>query len=421
MNSSSVPAIALPAALREALELAAQDLPRRGEHVRAVLPGQVGHQQHGALVPGDRPQGVEVGLHHEVAVAALPRRHLVAGDGVHVDVDGEQVVAALGPVRDHLVEEVRGGQPLALEAAPPCRRCRAGRCPPRPPRPPSGARRASTDRLPRIAYGSEIGPLRGSLSAGRMMSRPRDAQVVVIGGGVVGAAVARRSRAAGVGDGAARGRGRARAGRQRDQLGHPAHRLRLRPRRARDRADPALRRAPRPGARPPRRPGAPLRGACCDRATTRQARTVAALAESARRNGVAVELARRRLARGAGRGGHRPGRLHAGPAPRRRRRAAPSCAPAPASTRSSAARRGLTLSTARRRAPALRRGRQLRRAARRRGRPPGRRRRASRSTLARASSSSSSRRAASRWSGSCSRCRRGGPRACSCSRPSTAR
>ncbi len=105
-----------PAALGEPGELAAEDLARRGDDVGAVLPGEVGHQHRRALVPGDRAQGVEVGLHHEVAVAALPRRHLVAGDGLHVDVDREQVVAALGAVLDHLVEEVGSGQPLALEA-----------------------------------------------------------------------------------------------------------------------------------------------------------------------------------------------------------------------------------------------------------------------------------------------------------------
>ena len=104
-----------PAALAEPVELATKDLARGGDDVGAVLPAQVRHQQHGALVPGDRAQGVEVGLHHEVAVAAFPRGHLVARDGVHVDVDGEQVVAALGAVLHHVVEEVRGGQPLALQ------------------------------------------------------------------------------------------------------------------------------------------------------------------------------------------------------------------------------------------------------------------------------------------------------------------
>ena len=100
----------VPAALGEPRELAAQDLPRRGDDVRAVLPRDVGHEHHGAGHPGQRAQRVQVGLEHEVAVAARPRRHVVALDGVHVDVDGEQVVAALGAVLGDLLDEVPGGR-----------------------------------------------------------------------------------------------------------------------------------------------------------------------------------------------------------------------------------------------------------------------------------------------------------------------
>src|SRR5690606_31333625 len=53
--------------------------------------------------------------HGEVAVARLPGGHGVAVDGVHVGVDGEQVVAALAAVPEHLVEEEARGEPLALE------------------------------------------------------------------------------------------------------------------------------------------------------------------------------------------------------------------------------------------------------------------------------------------------------------------
>ena len=53
----------------------------------------------------------------EVAVAPFPRRELVALDRGHVDVDAEQVVARLGAVGRHLVEEVRGAAALALESA----------------------------------------------------------------------------------------------------------------------------------------------------------------------------------------------------------------------------------------------------------------------------------------------------------------
>ena len=68
-------------------------------------------------LPRERPQRVEVGLHLEVAVAALPRRHRVAVDRVHLDVDGEQVVAGLGAVLERPRRGSGRGQPLALQAA----------------------------------------------------------------------------------------------------------------------------------------------------------------------------------------------------------------------------------------------------------------------------------------------------------------
>ena len=64
---------------------------------------------------GTRRRVVEVGVHGEVAVAAVPGGHRVAVDGVHLGVDGEEVVAALGAVLEDLVEEEAGGEPLALE------------------------------------------------------------------------------------------------------------------------------------------------------------------------------------------------------------------------------------------------------------------------------------------------------------------
>jgi hypothetical protein len=83
----------------------------------AVAPVQVGHAQRRAGVPRDHAQRVEVRLHLEVAVATLPRGHRVAGDRVHLDVDGEQVVARLGAVGDDVLDEVVRVEPLALEAA----------------------------------------------------------------------------------------------------------------------------------------------------------------------------------------------------------------------------------------------------------------------------------------------------------------
>ena len=53
----------------------------------------------------------------EVAVSLLPVGHLVAGDRIHLHVEREQVVAALDPVVDDLVEEVGDVDPLADEPA----------------------------------------------------------------------------------------------------------------------------------------------------------------------------------------------------------------------------------------------------------------------------------------------------------------
>ena len=116
MNSSSVPANAVQPRSREAVELAAQDLARRGDDVGAVVPDDVGEAHRGPLLPGDQPQRAEVRAHHEVAVAALPGGHREALDRRHVDVDGEQVVAPLGAVLGDLVEEVVRDEALAHQA-----------------------------------------------------------------------------------------------------------------------------------------------------------------------------------------------------------------------------------------------------------------------------------------------------------------
>jgi hypothetical protein len=60
-------------------------------------------------------EGAHVGPHDHVAVPAVPRGHRIAIDRVHVDVDGEQVVAALGRVSEHLVDEVLRVDALALK------------------------------------------------------------------------------------------------------------------------------------------------------------------------------------------------------------------------------------------------------------------------------------------------------------------
>ena len=76
----------------------------------------VAEHQRRALEPGDAAQGREVGLDREVAVAEVPRRRLVARHRLHLEVHGQEVVAAVHLVHD-LLEEVVAGDPLADQAA----------------------------------------------------------------------------------------------------------------------------------------------------------------------------------------------------------------------------------------------------------------------------------------------------------------
>ena len=105
------------AALGQPVGLRPQDLPRRGRHRRPVQPGQVGDDHRRGLLPRHVPERAHVRYQHEVAVAALPGRHRIPVDGVHVHVHREQVVAALGIVLGHLVQEELGRQPLARQPA----------------------------------------------------------------------------------------------------------------------------------------------------------------------------------------------------------------------------------------------------------------------------------------------------------------
>ena len=116
MNSSSVPALALQP--RSASRASWRRRIWRGEATTSVPSSHATSARHIA-VPSCQGTGrsvVEVGHEHHVAVAALPGGHRVAVDGRHVDVDGEQVVAALGAVLDDLGEEVRRREALALQA-----------------------------------------------------------------------------------------------------------------------------------------------------------------------------------------------------------------------------------------------------------------------------------------------------------------
>ncbi len=122
MNSSSVPTKAASPPGREPVELPAQDGARRLDHGTTVgptrtPPRQIGHHQGGAGQPGQQSQGAEIGRHDHIAVAGLPAGDGVPVDGVHVHVDGKQVVATFGAVGGDVLDEQPGRHPFAGEAA----------------------------------------------------------------------------------------------------------------------------------------------------------------------------------------------------------------------------------------------------------------------------------------------------------------
>ena len=100
------------------LDLPPEHLPRRGRDGGAAVPEHVAEDEHRPLEPGDAAERGEIRLEAEVAVAALPARDLVAGHGVHLHLEREQVVAALDRVAGvQLVEEELGVEALAHQAA----------------------------------------------------------------------------------------------------------------------------------------------------------------------------------------------------------------------------------------------------------------------------------------------------------------
>ena len=111
------PGHGLPAALGGLVDLRAEHRPRRHRHRLAVGGRQVALHHHRPVEPRHPPDGVEVEHELHVAVAGVPRGDRVAVDGVHLGVDGEEVVAPLDPVLERVLEEVGGVQELPLQPA----------------------------------------------------------------------------------------------------------------------------------------------------------------------------------------------------------------------------------------------------------------------------------------------------------------
>jgi hypothetical protein len=87
-----------------------------GDLLMRVMVEKVGHAERRARKPGDAAQRGEVRLHHIVAVALFPAGRLVARNREHLDVDGEEVVAAMR-LLPPAVHEVLGNEAFAHEAA----------------------------------------------------------------------------------------------------------------------------------------------------------------------------------------------------------------------------------------------------------------------------------------------------------------
>ncbi len=99
--------------------------------LRGVMVLHVAEHQRGLLEPGTCAQRREVGLHDEVAIALRPARRLVAGHRLHVDVVGQQVVAAMRLVMRAIRRNTAPGS-ACRSGGPACRPHRPAPCRSRP-------------------------------------------------------------------------------------------------------------------------------------------------------------------------------------------------------------------------------------------------------------------------------------------------
>ncbi len=77
---------------------------------------RIGDHQRRALEPGAFHQRGEIGLDDEIAIALLPIGRRIAGHRFHVDIVGEQVIAAMGFIHGGLEKE--GGEEALADQPP---------------------------------------------------------------------------------------------------------------------------------------------------------------------------------------------------------------------------------------------------------------------------------------------------------------
>ena len=82
----------------------------------AVVIQQIAQHQRGAGQPRHQPQGGHVRAQHIVAIALFPAGGFIAGNGVHLHIDGEEIVAAMGFFMSAIAEK-GGVKAFAHQAA----------------------------------------------------------------------------------------------------------------------------------------------------------------------------------------------------------------------------------------------------------------------------------------------------------------
>ena len=101
---------------RQPRDLFFQHRARAVRHIMMVMVEDVGDDERRILEPRNSPQRRQVRLHDEIAVALVPARRLVAGHRLHIDVVGQQIVAAVRLLVGAF-HEVFGLEPLADQPA----------------------------------------------------------------------------------------------------------------------------------------------------------------------------------------------------------------------------------------------------------------------------------------------------------------
>src|SRR5437667_2413271 len=87
--------------LFQKLELLPQNRAWRLPHERAIVPNVIANDKRSTSLPGDHTQGFQVWAKGEIAKTGFPARDLEAVQRVHLHVNRQQIIAAMGPMLQH--------------------------------------------------------------------------------------------------------------------------------------------------------------------------------------------------------------------------------------------------------------------------------------------------------------------------------